>query len=62
MEIGGRIAELRNKQDLSQRELARRLGKSPSYINRIEKGEKIPNLKLIQQIASILDEDLNIFG
>ncbi|MCD8510124.1 MAG: helix-turn-helix transcriptional regulator [Bacillus sp. (in: Bacteria)] len=57
MEIGGRIAELRNKQDLSQRELARRLGKSPSYINRIEKGEKIPNLKLIQQIASILDED-----
>lgn len=60
--IGEIIQNLIDKKGIKQRELARRLGKSHTHINRIIKGEKIPNLKLLQEIANVLNEDLNIFG
>ena len=46
----------RKTQRLSQSELARRAGVSPSYINRLERGERdLPSRKVAQAIADALD-------
>ena len=47
-----RIRELRNYFGLSQSELARRIGKTDSYIARIETGKTIPSQKTIDDICS----------
>jgi transcriptional regulator with XRE-family HTH domain len=39
---------------LAQSSLARRLGIAPSYVNKIEEGERRPSLKLIPRIADAL--------
>lgn len=49
------IKELRTKKSITQAELAERLGFSRSYMNRIEKGEKKPNIPLALRIAEILE-------
>ncbi|EZP77571.1 repressor protein YorfE [Parageobacillus genomosp. 1] len=49
-----KITYYRNKQGMTQAELARKLGISASYLNRIEKGTKTPSLRLAIRIAHVL--------
>ncbi len=48
--VGKRLAEARGAARLSQRELAFP-GCSPAYISRIERGERIPSLQVLRELA-----------
>ena len=49
--FGKRLKEFRDKQNLSQEELSFRSGLNPSYIGRLERGEKCPSISTVYQIA-----------
>lgn len=53
--LGDYIRELRDKQDLSLREFARRLGDvSPAHVSDIENGRRNPSPDLLAKIAQVL--------
>ncbi|MEW9093917.1 MAG: helix-turn-helix transcriptional regulator [Clostridiaceae bacterium] len=54
MNIGKNIKFYRRKQRLSQRQLAIRIGVSPSHINKLEKNIRIPSIPLLYRIAFAL--------
>jgi putative transcriptional regulator len=49
------LKQLRSQKGLTQRELACLLKVTPSYLNKIENGKRIPNVLLAVRIAHILD-------
>ncbi|HEX6970671.1 MAG TPA: helix-turn-helix transcriptional regulator [Limnochordia bacterium] len=49
--VGSRIRELRKEAGLTQRELARMLGVTPSYISKLESGAEEPGSSLIGFIS-----------
>lgn len=53
--IGTRILELRNRRNLTQEELAEKVGSVPSYISNIERKNKCPSLTLLRKIVAELD-------
>lgn len=53
--IGKTIAELRKKQDLTQVELAERVGVSQSYLARWERGHAQPRPKALEKLAEALN-------
>ena len=53
--VTNRIKELRKLRNMSQEELAFKIGKSVSYISRIESGKRNLSHKLMIQIAKALD-------
>lgn len=54
-ELGKRIRELRDKQDISLREFARKLGDiSPAHVSDIENGRRNPSEDLLHKMASVL--------
>ena len=55
-QVGERI--LRSRGSLSQRQLAQSVGVTAAYISRIEHGERIPTLQLLERIADALGVDL----
>ncbi len=57
--IGDRIREERSKASISQRELARRLGLSPSMISQIESGQTLPSVATLWSIVTELDLSLD---
>jgi putative transcriptional regulator len=57
--LRNKITYYRNKKGMSQTELAKKLGISASYLNRIEKGTKDPSLRLAVRIAHALDVKLD---
>jgi transcriptional regulator with XRE-family HTH domain len=54
MEIGPRIAEIREQAGLTQSGLARAVGTSQSAISQIEAGERNPSYEMLRQIARAL--------
>jgi transcriptional regulator with XRE-family HTH domain len=54
MEIGKRIAEIREQAGLTQSALARSIGTSQSAISQIEAGERNPSYEMLRQIADAL--------
>lgn len=58
-EIGPRLRSERESRGLSQRELARRLGLSPSLISQIEKGQSRPSVSTLYAMVSELDLSLD---
>lgn len=50
--IGKRIRELLDKKGMSQRELARRIGKHPSEISEIIMGKRDPGMSIVEKIAA----------
>ena len=54
MEIGTRIAEIREQAGLSQSALARAIGISQSAISQIESGERNPSYDMLRQLAQAL--------
>jgi transcriptional regulator with XRE-family HTH domain len=54
MDIGNRIAEIREAAGLSQSALARGIGTSQSAISQIEAGERNPSFEMLRQISKAL--------
>lgn len=53
--MGERIKEARKKRNLTQEELAERIGSIASYISNIERKNKCPSLALLRKIVKQLD-------
>ncbi|MGE5456520.1 MAG: helix-turn-helix domain-containing protein [Ignavibacteriales bacterium] len=60
--IGNKIVEARKKKNLSQAELARKISISSQAVGKWERGESIPDLITFNEIAKVLDVDLNYFS
>ena len=58
--IAAHIRERRYELDLTQQELARQVGTSHSYISKLESGEHIPTIPVLNRILVALDEQLLI--
>jgi len=54
MDIGKRIAEVRDETGLTQSGLAREMGISQSAVSQIEAGERNPSYEMLRQIAGAL--------
>lgn len=54
MQIGPRIAQIREDAGFSQSSLARAVGSSQSAISQIEAGERNPSYEMLRQIAEAL--------
>lgn len=53
--LGDHIRELREHQDLSVRELARRIGVSAPFMSDVELGRRHPSDDVLKKIASVLE-------
>ena len=54
------MIDIRRKKDLSQKELAKKLGTTQSAISRLEKGNISPTVNFLQKLAEALDSKLDI--
>ena len=54
------VKELRRSKNLSQVDLAKKMGKSQSTIGRIENGSVKPTISMLEQIAAATDTKLEI--
>lgn len=61
--LGERLRSFRLRQGLTQRELAQRVagGVDLSYIGRIERGEQLPSLKVLQKLGRALGVSVGEF-
>ena len=58
--FGSYIRSLRIKHNIGQRELAKKIGVAPSYLNDIEKNKRTaPRIDLIKKLSIILKADLD---
>jgi transcriptional regulator with XRE-family HTH domain len=55
MIIGDRLRELREKKNLSQREIEERSGLLRAYLSRVENGHTIPTVETLQKWAKALE-------
>ena len=60
LRIAYRILQLRKKQKLSQKELARKLDTTQSVVARMESGQQNFTTDTLQKIASVFKRDLKI--
>ena len=57
--VGGRVAYWRRRRKLSQQVFADRLGKSKSWVDKVERGERrLDRFSVLHQIASVLQIDV----
>lgn len=60
--IGNKIAQARKKMNLSQAELAKQVSISPQAVGKWERGESLPDLITLEQLALIFKVNLNYFS
>lgn len=53
--LGERIRALRNKNKLSQQDLAKKIQITPKYLQFIENGSRTPSLDTVYRIAEVLE-------
>lgn len=53
--IGEKLFEVRNRRNLTQEELAEKVGSAASYISNIERKNKCPSLSFLRKIVTALD-------
>jgi ribosome-binding protein aMBF1 (putative translation factor) len=58
--IAAHIRERRYELDLTQKEVAEKAQTSHSFISKIEGGDHIPTIPILQRILAVLDEELLI--
>ena len=58
--IGALIADLRNKKNMSQTHLARKLNVSPKTVSKWENGHGLPYIDTLHKLCEILDVDINV--
>lgn len=51
--FGEKLQQLRQRQGLSQSQLAEMLGVTRTHVSRMERGEKTPNIAMLLKIANI---------
>src|SRR6185312_11402852 len=65
-QIGQRLREVRSSLDISVRELARRIGVSPSFVSQIELGKTSPSVgtlyAIVTELGLSLDELMSSTG
>lgn len=61
MNIGNKIKDLREQNNLTQKQLGEKIGVSAVSITRYEKGERTPGINRLKKIADIFDVDVNYF-
>jgi len=61
IDLGMRLKELRTKRGLSQTELAKRVGVTPSTISQVESNSIYPSLPALLKMAEILAVEVNSF-
>ncbi len=59
-EVSELLVGYRVKHNISQTELAKRLGTGQAKVSRLESGEHTPNLQTLKKIATALEIDLKI--
>lgn len=59
--LGSRISRARRKAELTQEELAYKVGVSRAYMGFIEQGRNVPSLEVLQKIARVLKTNLSEF-
>lgn len=52
--LGRRLRDLRDAKGLTQKQLADRTGLSAIFIRKLEAGERLPSLPVLEQIAAAL--------
>ena len=57
--IGALITDLRNKKNMSQTHLARKLNVSPKTVSKWENGHGLPHIDTLHKLCEILDVDIN---
>lgn len=63
MKIGKKIHELRKQQDMTQRELAKKIGVTPSAVGNYEQGVSFPREEILYRLFSALNCTPNeLFG
>lgn len=60
--IGNKIATARKKANLSQSELAQKIAISPQAVGKWERGESMPDITKLNNLAKIFGVDLNYFS
>lgn len=58
--IAAHIRERRYELELTQQQVAERAGTSHSFISKLEAGDHIPTIPVLQRILAVLDEELLI--
>lgn len=58
--IAAHIRERRFELDLTQKDVAEQAGTSHSFISKLERGDHIPTIPVLQRILAVLDEELLI--
>src|SRR6516225_8151613 len=56
--LGQRLRQLRDKADLSLRELAKRIGISSPFLSDIELGRRFPSEEILEKLAAALNVSL----
>ncbi len=59
MEVNKKIQKLRKENNLTQDQLAEKLGVSKTYIAKLENGKILPSVKDVKNIARILDKNVS---
>src|SRR5579884_4326137 len=60
--LGAKVRALRRRENMSQVQMAERLGISPSYLNLIESNRRPLPAALLIKLAQIFGVDLHAFG
>lgn len=53
--FGEKLRTLRKQRGLSQTELAEILGVQQSYVGKLERGERVPNVTMIRKVAELFN-------
>lgn len=59
--IGAKITKIRLEQELTQAELAEKVGISLETVSRLERGVTFPSLKTVNKIATVLEVPMKEF-
>jgi transcriptional regulator with XRE-family HTH domain len=57
--LGGRLKRFRQRSGRSQREVARQLGVSPSFLSQMERGKSQPSVATLYSLAQFLDVSID---
>ena len=53
--LGSRLQTARQKKGLTQAEVAKRTGTNTKYYAKLERGEAVPSLKMLERILKVLE-------
>ncbi|HZP55574.1 MAG TPA: helix-turn-helix transcriptional regulator [Candidatus Saccharimonadales bacterium] len=61
MDYGKAVTVIRTAKNLTQKELAELLGKTPSYISRVENNERTPSVEFVNLLCERLKVPVTLF-